>query len=86
MGEHITELIFVQLILMLAASLCGIVAFFLKRHIASQDELRTTLSARYDDLSKRFSDLNSNFARLLERDRMLRVSDYKHNVTQENEA
>ena len=85
MDAHLAEFLFAQLVLLLAVSLCGIVAWFLKRYVDSADEMGKRNDQKFEELGKRFTDLNISVARLLERDRMLRISDYKHTAP-ENEA
>lgn len=65
MDAHLAEFLFAQLVLLLATGLCGLVAYLLKRHINTTDAMGVKLDK-----------LDTMVARLLERDRMHRLSDY----------
>jgi len=64
---HLAEFLFAELLLLLVSALLALVGFMLKRHVGAMDAL-----------AKEVKEQGQLVARLLERDRMQRLTDYKH--------
>ena len=65
MEAHLSEFLFAELLLILVSSILALVAYMLKRHVAAMDALSVEVKEQ-----------GKQVARLLERDRMRRLSDY----------
>lgn len=66
MEGHLAEFLFAELLLLLVSSILALVAYMLKRHVSAMDALSTEVKEQ-----------GKQVARLLERDRMRRLSDYR---------
>ena len=65
MEGHLAEFLFAELLLLLVSAILALVAYMLKRHVAAMDALSVEVKQQ-----------GKQVARLLERDRMRRLSDY----------
>lgn len=66
MGANLSEFLFAQLLLLLVTAVLALVGVMLKRHVNSTDRVA-------EEVGK----LSNQVSRLLERDRMHRLADYR---------
>lgn len=66
MGNSLSEFLFAQLLLLLVTAVLSLVGVMLKRHVNSTDRV-----------AEKVEGLSEKVSRLLERDRMHRLSDYR---------